>query len=63
MADRKDTVCLDPKVLRKPTVLSYAVGPQIQAEKKIAAHAVKAFATCFVAISNDPLTLLEILYR
>ena len=61
MTNRKDAVCLDPKILGESSVLGHAIGPQIQAQQKVAAHAIKAFAARFVAIPDDPLTLFEVL--
>ena len=60
--NRKDTVRLDPKILRKSPVLRHAVGPKIQAHEKVTPCAIKAFAARFVAIPNDPLTFLEVLH-
>ena len=40
----KYSVRLDPKILRESSILRDAVGPQIQAKEKVAAHAIKAFA-------------------
>jgi hypothetical protein len=62
VTDGKYTVGLDPKILRESSILRYAIGPQVKAKEKIAAHAVKALAASFVAIPNDPLTLLEVLH-
>ena len=61
MTNRKDAVCLDSKILCESSVLGHAIGPQIQAQQKVAAHAIKAFAARFVAIPDDPLTLFEVL--
>jgi hypothetical protein len=62
VTDRKYTVGLDPKILRESSILRYAIGPQVKAKEKIAAHAVKALTASFIAIPNDPLTLLEVLH-
>jgi len=62
VTNRKDTIRLDPKILRESSVLRHAVGPKIQAHEKVTAQAIKAFATCFVAIPNDSLTFLEVLH-
>jgi hypothetical protein len=60
--DWKNTVRLDAKKLRETSVLGDAVGPQIQAEQKVAAQAIEAFAARFIAISDDPLPLFQILH-
>jgi hypothetical protein len=55
MADRKNSVRFNPKILGEPAVLGDAIRSQIQTEQEVAAHAVKAFSARFIAVSDDPL--------
>jgi hypothetical protein len=55
MADWKNSVCFNPKILSKSSVLGNAIRSQIQTEQEIAAHAVKTFPARFIAVANDPL--------